>query len=243
MAGKTFTLFHLSLMEVRQLDIETRRGLTREGWLRLALKDAFRFEHWGGGQIVWVPKEDIDGIIFGVLQRTRAHGRHAPPELGGNEEVVEEWQGAYVLLDPTHHDEGQRVSVENDVVGDPKALLKSLVESINDRVDAPYHIEVEPLFDSNRFWAFAAANNNILKSVTFDFVVPNMWGTESELEADLKRTGVQTGAERVRVDIRSKNGISTDNDTIRDGVDYSERGAGTVRAMSMTGKRFRAFSH
>jgi len=182
--------------------------------------------------------EPVDECIFGLLQRTRPHEFHKAPQEGGAEVVAEEWQGAYVLIDPTHHDEGQRVAVENDVVGQPRALLKSLVSALNDRNEAPYQIEVEPLFDASRFWSFARRHDNVLKSVTFDFVVPNMWGTETDLEKDLKDTGKQTGAERVTVGITGEHGVMVDNQKVRDGVEYAEKGAGTVRARALDGQRF-----
>lgn len=238
MAQKVFTLFHLSLVPIAQLDIEMRKDDSREQWLRFALSQGFEFTHWGGGTLHWVPLSPIDECIFGLLERTRPHEHHMPPSEGGAEVVSEEWQGAYVMIDPTHHDEGQRVSVENDVVGQPRALLKSLVSAINDRRAAPYQIEIEPLFDASRFWAFAKRHDNVLRSVTFDFVVPNMWGTESDLEKDLKDTGAQTGAERVTVGISGEHGIFTENQKVRDGVEYAEKGAGTVRAKAMDGQRF-----
>lgn len=198
----------------------------------------FDFVHWGGGTLYWVPLPAIDECIFGILQRTRPHEHHKPPTEGGAEVISEEWQGAYVLIDPTHHDEGQRVAVENDVVGKPRALLKSLAGALNERAEAPYHIEVEPLFDASRFWAFAHRHDNVLKSIVFDFVVPNMWGTESDLEKDLKDTGKQTGAERVTVGITGEHGVFTENQKVRDGVEYAEKGAGTVRARALDGQRF-----
>lgn len=238
MPQRTFTLFHLSLVPVSQLDIETRRGDSREDWLRHSLSARFEFEHWGGGVLHWVPVASLGESILGLLERTRPHEHHEPPEQGGGEIITDEWQGAYVVIDPTHHNEGQRVSVENDVVGQPRALLKSLIGAINDRVDAPYQIEIEPLFDASRFWAFAARHDNVLRTVKFDFVVPNMWGTESDLEKDLRETGQQTGAERVTIGISSEHGVLTENQKIRDGVEYAEKGAGTVSAKSLDGQRF-----
>ena len=104
MAQKTFTLFHFSLVPIAQLDIETRPKETRESWLRHALSESFEFTHWGGGKLYWVPLGDIDECIAGLLQRTRQHEHHRSPAEGGAEVVTEEWQGAYVLIDPTHHD-------------------------------------------------------------------------------------------------------------------------------------------
>lgn len=238
MPEKAFTLFHLSLVPIQQLDIEMRTGETRESWLRFALSEGFEFSHRAGGTLYWVPQGDADECILGIIQRTRSHSLHKPPREGGGEMVSDEWQGAYVLLDPTHHDEGQRVAVENDVVGMPRALIKSLADSLNRRPDAPFQIELEFLFDASRFWAFAQRHDNIMRRIAFEFVVPNMWGTESDLEKDLNETGRTTGAERVGVTFAGDHGVSTENDKVRNGVEYAEKGAGTVRALAQDGARF-----
>lgn len=235
---KSFTLFHLNLVPIDQLDLETKSGLSREDWLREALSKGFEFQHWGGGVLHWVPNKPVDECVLGLLERLRPHEHHRPPDEGGAEIVSDEWQGAYVLIDPTHHDEGQRVAIENDVVGEPRAMLKSLVTAINCRADRPYHIEIEPLFDASRFWAFSRRHDNVMRRIRFDFVVPNMWGTESDLEKDLQDTGKETGAQRVAVGFSSDDGVHTENDRVRDGVSYSEKGAGTINAVAMDGQRF-----
>lgn len=237
-AHKTFTLFHLNLVPIEQLDIETIRGMSREQWLRHALSKGFEFGHWGGGTLHWVPNKPVDECVLGLLERKRPHEHHRPPEEGGGEVVSEEWQGAYVLVDPTHHEEGQRVAIENDVVGRPIAMLKSLVSALNGRRDRPYHVEIEPLFDGSRFWAFSRRHGDLMRRVTFNFVVPNMWGTESDLEKDLRDTGKETGAQRVSVGLSSDDGVHTDNAKVREGVSYSEKGAGTIKAVAMDGATF-----
>lgn len=235
---KSFTLFHFSLVPIDQLDVETRTDLSREGWMRFVLSQPFSFHHRAESELHWVPRDVSDDLIIGLLEKQRPHVAHRPPDKGGEEMVVEEWQGAWVLIDPRHHDEGQRVAVENDVVGDPQAMLRSLAAAINRRNDKPYHIEVEPLFDGARFWTFSEQHNNVMRSIEFDFVVPNMWGTESDLEQDLKSTGDQTGAQRVRVGFESENGVRTQNDKVKEGVNYAEKGAGTIRARALDGRRF-----
>lgn len=240
MPERKFTLFHFSMIPITQTTFTMRTDDTREDWLRHALKDKFEFGHLGGSTLYWVPQGTADECIVGLVQKTKIHELHDPPEKGGGEITREEWQGAYVMVDPTHHDEGQRIAVENDVVGRPAALIKSLARYLNQREEAPYQIEIEPLWDASRFWAFAQSHDNVMKRIDFDFVVPNMWATESDLDADLRDTGNVTGAERVSVGFRSDHGVSTDNQKVREGVEYAERGAGTLSARAMDGTRFRS---
>jgi hypothetical protein len=240
-ADRTFTLFHLNLIPRPDPTFETFRG-SRDDWLRYALSEPFSFPHWGGATLYWTPVDAIDECILGVLQRTRKHERHRPPEELGGEVIDEEWQGAYVLLDPTHHEEGQRVAIENDVVGEPQALLKYLVESLNSRPDHAYHMEIEPLFDGEEFWEFAEAHDNLLRTITFNFVVPNMWRVYDDLEHDLEDTGKETGAQRVRYGLDSDDGVFAKAPRIRRGIEYTQRGAGTVTAKSLDGDPFSSTS-
>ncbi len=239
MPERTFTIFHLNLSAIRQLDIETVL-LDRDDWIRNTLSEGFEFPHWGGGSLYWVPQGNIDECILGLIERERSHEHHKSPAEGGEEVQTKEWQGAYVLIDPTYHDEGQRIAIENDIVGQPQALLKSLVAEINERKSRPFNIDVEPLFDGKDFWAYAQKHGNILKTITFDFVVPNMWGTESDLEKDLEETKEETGAQRVKVSFKSNDGVTTDNQKVRDGVDYAEKGAGDITARSMDGDTYQS---
>lgn len=234
MADKKFTLFHLSLIERPQHDMFWFKG-TREEWLRHVLRDRFVFSH-RKGELHWVPQGQENGSIVGLIQRSTKHARHDPPELGGAEVVADEWQGAYVVIDPTSHDDGQKAAVENDYkAGKPAALINSLAGAINARIDAPYHIAIEPLFDADKFWQFSAKHGNIMKWINFDFVVPNMWGTRSNLDKDLRDTGRQTGAQRVSVRLKGDDGVSTQNDKVKEGVEYVERGAGKLTAKSIDG--------
>ena len=238
MADRRFTLFHFSMIPIVQTSITMRTEDTREDWLRHALSNSFEFYHLGGATLHWVPQGAAEECVVGLIQKTKVHDLHEPPEKGGGEITTEEWQGAYVMVDPTHHDEGQRIAVENDVVGKPTALIKSLAKYLNAHDEAPYQIEIEPLWDASRFWAFAKLHDNLVKRIDFDFVVPNMWTTESDLDADLKDTGNVTGAERVTVGFRSEHGVSTNNQKVKEGVEYAERGAGNLSARALDGTRF-----
>lgn len=199
MSERFFTLFHYSLLQVRQLDIESRTELDRESWIRFVLSKPFEFAYHGGARLVWVPKGDLGESIYGLIQRQVEHLRHLSPVEGGDEVVGEEWQGAYLVIDPTDHETGQRIAVENDMVGKPDTLMRYFFSAINDRPDAPFVAEVAPIFDAKTFWNFIEENGEDLRFIRFRFIAPNMWGAESELEKELKETREDTGAERVDV--------------------------------------------
>lgn len=127
MVNRTFSLLHLSLIERQKLLFGQFEG-TREAWLRFALRETFSFKGRGGRDLVWVPKRSEDGLVFGLIQGTSAFAHHESPAAGGAETSSDMWQGAYLFLDPSHHDDGQKLAIENDVLGAPRALAKALFD-------------------------------------------------------------------------------------------------------------------
>lgn len=237
MGNRTFSMMHLSLIEKDQLSFETFRG-DRESWLRLALESSFEFLGWGGKELVWVPRGTHEDLIFGLIQGKRPHEFHESPNEGGGEIERDFWQGAYLFLDPRHHEDGQKLAIENDVLGKPRALSRALFDHINVRDDAPFRIISELIFDESDFWQFAKESNGLLKYIKFEFVVPNMWGPQNDLEEDLKDTGKETGTELVDVTFKSRKGVKANSEKVANAVRYSGRGAGVVKAKNMENKRF-----
>lgn len=60
----------------------------------------------------------------------------------------QEWQGAIVILDPSHHADGQKLAFEKDVtIGSPNAVLNAMIEVVNARPEGGYIIEAKALFE------------------------------------------------------------------------------------------------
>lgn len=240
MAG-IFELFHLSLLEQKQMDLYSSHApISRENWLRKCFGERFAFMH-RNNEIHWVPAATETNFITGNLVRLHPRRHHTPPDEGALEVVSEEWQGAMVVLDPTHHDDGQKLSFERDeTLGKPRSVLQSLVAYLNALPSAPYAIEPKPIFSETSFWNWAAAHEYRLHRISFDFVVPNMWGSKNALDEDLKELG-SVGVSRVKVVMDEgdkKEGIDAQSQQIKDGVDYAAQGGGSVTAKAKNGDTF-----
>lgn len=232
---RTFELFHLSLKSRSPL-FETV-SQSREDWLRVILADQFQFDH-RTEPFTWLPVS-VDEVIIGKVMRESLERKFLPPEEGGDEVEGEEWRAAIVVIDPAGHEDGQKASVERRTrVGRPRAILASLLEETARRGDGLYSIEAKQIWDVGEFFAWASARGNIVRHIKFDFVVPNMWGASSDLEKDLKETGESTGAQKVQVELRGPDGVRTDNDLVREGVEYAARGSGIVSAKSQDNESF-----
>jgi hypothetical protein len=236
----TFELFHLSLIErelQRDLFIRDEPRPSREEWIRSVFGPTFTFEH-RAKTFYWVPLEQIDGVIFGHVTRTHKRAAHAPPEEGATEILTDEWQGSAVLIDPRPHEDGQKVSFERDsTIGRPRAVLQSLLAYVNALPRAPYAIEPKPIFDENSFWQWSAAHENKLRRITFDFVVPNMWQSATNLDDELRQLRT-IGVQRAKVTYEGADEIKATSPTIKEGVDYASRGGGTVTAKATNGDTY-----
>jgi len=236
----TFEIFHLSLVERLQGELFDNPSLwTREKWIAHAFSNRFQFSH-RGNDFHWVPM-GIDGILIaGNVVRSHLRIHHTPPDEGAEEVASKEWQGALVVIDPSHHDDGQKLSFERDqIIGRPSAVLSSMISYINNLSIAPYVIEPKPIFNQDSFWNWAAAHQFKLKHIVFDFVVPNMWDSKSELDEDLKSLG-RIGVQTARVKLESKDGIDANGQQVRDGVEYSAKGGGSITAKAKNGDNFRS---
>jgi hypothetical protein len=234
----TFELFHLSLIE-RDRDLFTAldQRPSREDWLRKAFSETFTFEH-RARKFYWVPFERVNELVIGHVTRTHKRTHHAPPEDGAIEIVTDEWQGSLVLVDPASHEDGQKVAFERDpTIGRPRAVLQSLLAHVNMVSGAEYAVEPKPIFDENSFWAWSTAHENKLRRITFDFVVPNMWESATNLDEELRELR-SIGVQRAKVTYEGPDEIDATSSQIKDGVDYASKGGGTLTAKAKNGDTY-----
>lgn len=237
--SRTFELFHISLKERAQIDMFVG-SMSREESIRAAFAEGLQFVHFKK-DFYWVPKKVDGGDVIGIVERQKPRKQHRPPEQGGAEFVDSEWQGAVVIIDPTAHEDGQRVAFEFDQdVGKPWTILEDIIDAINSKHIIPYIMEVKPIFDGNDFWAFASKHNQVVKKITFDFVVPNMWGTKKKLDKELKGTGDDTGAQKVKITLDGADGVKADSQRVKDGVEYAQKGGASISATALDGDKFRS---
>jgi hypothetical protein len=212
--------------------------LSRQDTIRRAFSENFKFLH-RGNIFYWVRQADVADSICGVVQRQRPRRQHEEPGAGGREIINPEWQGAMVYIDPVTHLDGQKIAFEVDeTIGRPGAIINTLIEWVNKDPELPYHLVVKPIFNDAGFWDFARRHNYILRSVTFDLVVPNMWDTEGEFEEGMREAKEITQAQRVILKYESASGINTKSEQVRAGVGYSARGGGSMTALSLDRHRF-----
>lgn len=238
---RVFEHYHLSLIEQAQIEMFVE-PLDREPWIRKTFGETFSFWHMGT-EFHWVPRPDAEPFVVGTVERIKYRAQHKPPEEGAAEFIGREWQGSLVIIDPRHREDGQKVAFEEDRdVGQPHAVLASMAAFLNEQ-KGQYSIHVKPIFDSETFRRFAARHGNVMRYITFDFVVPNMFfGARLGVKKGLSRVGTDTGAEGVKVTLDSNKGVRTDSKNVEDALAYSEQGNATVTAKALTGEKYSSTS-
>lgn len=235
----TFELHHLSLKERHQPGLFDAK-IDKAAWIRKAFGDPRPFEH-RGTQFHWVPYgvTRTDGPVVGVIERLYPLQHYEAPEEGGQPTSTDVWQGAVIIIDPEHHPDGQKLAFEKGTkVGQPLAVLSSLVGTLNELDGAPYIISVKAIWDEQSFQTFARRHGNTVRSITFDFVVPNMFDLSGKLDEKLKQVGEDTGAQHVKLTLESPDGVNVDAPEVQAGVTYGAQGQATLTATAMDGDRY-----
>lgn len=234
--AKVFDQFHFSLIERDQPDLLEAK-MSRESWLRAKFGSRFAFRHHGK-EFHWVPQTYSSEFLIGVVERERRQPQRTPPEEGAKEFEGTFWTGAMVVIDPMNRVDGQRVAFEHLVsVGEPTAILASLVQHLNDNPAHQYALHFKSLFHGDSFWRFAEKHGGQLESVTFRFTVPNMiFSAGGGVKKGLERIGKDTNAQEVVVKLESPDGVKADSLSVKEAVQYGEEGNAKVTAKSLSGE-------
>jgi hypothetical protein len=241
-------LIRLALLERPQKDIEDQflpgAPPPRENWLRTVFGHEIPFIH-RREQFHYVPDEDMPpdiGVIAGRIGRKTLVPDHLPPESGLKDTLRESWPAARILIDPRHHQDGQKVGVQHEhVLGMPFALFSSLVAQINSRPwETPYEIEASPIVDADTFWTFVDKYKGQVTSVLFEFVAPNMFGEKDNYDKEMRDMKAKEKIHRAKLEIESPDGLELHTDRVKRAVDYISPGQGTIKATTKNKQTYKS---
>jgi hypothetical protein len=238
-----FQLFRLSLLTRADRDL-FRDGPepTRAEHLAQAFAREWTFEHYGSDFYFKPdPERSVPDGLLGRLGRAVTIEENLPPDEGLVEASHDGWKACVIVVDPGDHEDGQKASVQVDVkVGKPVSIFTALIKAINEGdPSAPYTIEAEPIFDADTFWEFAAENDGEITSLTFEFVAPNgLWNASSSLKDELRVARETIGAQKVINTFKSDDGLETNNEQIKEAVNYIGNGSGEIKARARGNKKF-----
>lgn len=236
-----FEQFRLSLLMRPERSLFAGPDPTREEYLRSVLGEDRVFEHYGN-TFHYKAQSDLAGAaLLGRIGRRVEMEENLSPAQGLVEAVHETWKAAVLVVDPTDHVDGQKAALEIDrQVGGPLALLTALSDSINSaHPDAPYHIEVNPIFDASSFWTWAAEHEGQVTEVVFDLIAPNgLFNTRNSIRDEMKSAREQTGANEVTIGLKSSDSIDVHSPPVIEAVEYTVSSGGKIRGKAKNGDKF-----
>jgi len=238
-----FELFHLSLLARAQKDwIEFDPDKTsREDWLRKVFNEEQRFDHYGTAfHYVYANKNADDGSIIGRVGRHVIREENKPPSEGLEDFSHETWLAAMLVIDPTSHEDGQKLAIQNvTAVGTPKSLIKSLIAAINQRYSrGPYVIAAAQIIEEQTFWQFVENNKGHVTDMTLELIAPNMFGSEDEFSKDMQDYRDNEKAAKIKMTFSNHDGMEPDTPKMRRAVHYATKGGGKISAKAKGKKRY-----
>lgn len=242
-------LIRLSLFQKEQRDAFEIGGIagsgSREDVLREAFGHPFDFSH--RKKQFWYEPFDHkllpEHCIAGFVGRPKKLRDNRPPSEGLLPTEHEIWKAAMLVIDPRHHDDGQKVAFQETAdVGVPLAVLRSMTSKLNSFGAAsgplPYVIEPGAISEERDFWSFVAQHEGEIVSAVFDFYVPNMFGIHDDYDQELRDLRDQENAEKVTVALTSSDGLKLDTPRVRHAAKQVARGTGRVQAKLRDGDGF-----
>lgn len=247
--SEQFELFRVSLIPRHQPSLFADMNASREQWLRHIFSDSLEFSGHNNHYIYIPETVDLDTktddqfgtskVIFGKIGRYVNREINKPPEEHFDQTITGYWRAALLLLDPTAHEDGQKIALQAlPEVGKPRALLKRLCSQVNEMPEAPFHMEIGEIIDEEGFWAFVNYYDGEITRLGFNFVVPNMFGSDEEFDAELREFRDSENAETLQMSISNADYVEPKTDRIHRAVRYASNSGGKITAKSRTGETF-----
>lgn len=249
-----FFLFRFSLKPYRQAELFQRQqgdGLahTRETWLRERLASQLPFVH-RQNELYFVPeasdvRADIPKeIIVGWIARTRAVNERTPPWDGLSLTEHQSWQAALIMIDPRHHEDGQKVAMESrSDIGSPGSILLSLSRALSPGPDEPFSVTVFPIIEERSFERFAAEHPDSIKTITYEASVPNMFGGADDFSNEMRSLRDEANVSKVKTRLESDGTINIESSRLTEIASHVEKGGGKIKATTTDGLTYNSDEH
>lgn len=238
-----FYLFRASLKQHVNL---FARQLSREEWLREAFSVPMAFSH-RQEQFIYIPEKNpvLDkNYIYGWIGRSTIVRERTSPEDGFLPTEHESWRAAFIAMDPSHHDDGQKIAMEfTSDVGRPGAILKSLFERVNQPESIPYVADVHAIVEQGSFWSFVRDSDDRIKSISFELAAPNMFGGKDDMQQELRALRDNENVSKVKTTLISDTSLNPHTQRMTEVVNYAEQGGGALKARNEAGKTYNSDDH
>lgn len=213
-----FDLFRLSIRTSKQGSFTAQlSGIgTREDWIRHIFSKAVEFTYYGKTYAYIPSPSSDDGYCYGQIGFQNFELANQPPEQGFKEYISETWRASHVVIDPTDHSDGQKLSIQKIPEGaGTNAITDRLIKALQESVSKPpFLTAIHPITQSEQFWEFAERNRGQITRLTVRLEVPNMFGGDGEYDQEMKDYRDFENAQKVKIELINPEGLNTDSERV-----------------------------
>ena len=174
-------------------------------------------------------------IVLGRIGRKVTTIGAATPEWDFMEVKRKGWAAANIAIDITEHSDGQKVAFqEHWAVGRPLFIMRELARHLNKSRDHPgWIVSAYCVKGKEDLWQFVGRSEERITSAEFDFVVPNLFGSEDDLSKDLNEGKDRFNANKISTTLTNTEGaLYLNPEHLNDAVNYTAKGGGAIKLKS-----------
>lgn len=242
-------LYRLSLKVKEQTDAFERRdsegkSFERRTWLDDIFSQQFTFNH-RSSEFYFVPARQAetnlpDHLITGWIARDKSSVERTPPWEGLDPTEHDSWQASLLIIDPTAHEDGQKLALEmRSDVGKTDPVISSLIISLNERGRSePFSTSVFPIIHERSFMQFSEANRGKINKITYDVAVPNMFDSADDHTNEMRNLRDKGNISRAKTTLESDGAINIEGTQLDEIAAHVEKGGGTISAKTSDGEKY-----
>lgn len=185
---------------------------------------------------------EIDRIIFGEIAIEKTQTERTTPYEGLK--VIEHnyWDAALILVDPSEHDDGQKIAFNSNVLGDGNLIIPSLLEHAYSLNDAFIPV-LNCIKEKGSFVDFIAKYPQSITNISFDMAMPNMFKDKGVFMDETRRLR-GAGITNMKNEFKSDGGgIDIKKAGFDEIVPIVEKGGGEAKAVSSNGEIYQSEEH
>ncbi len=190
-----------------------------------------------GEKYALVLEKFVDGEYILATLGKKSHGlMHMPPEEKFSAQEFDDWPTVPIFISLSGSpDTGQAFAVgtSNKVTIKPLLLLDAMVKKLSEEIKkSSYELNINPITKTEDFWDLVDEYKDNIEEVEFNFVAPNLFNAEQELDNELKTASQTFQATQMSVKLQNKvNGInlSESQPFTKRAAEYVSQGGGQYR--------------
>lgn len=190
----------------------------------------------GSQRLAYVTQKDAGTYILGTLAKAAHVNVQKSPEEGFITESIESWPHVPIIINTSSDPStGQSIVVgfNRSIFKNPLYQLRILTKELSKGVEARgYELAVNTISDKDDFWKNIKQNQGFIKSLTFSFAAPNLFGTEDSLNDELRDARDSFGMTNTEVKIENSSSelsIPEGNQFVDQSLRYVADGGGSYK--------------